>query len=103
MQGWAKDITLQYGEGKPFNRFCLPYKVAPLKRHKNEKGTLSQGCSRVFSKQTYVIPQNFLFAARRKKIYAESDLISIGEKPNRIPDRRCAASGMTCMFILKIL
>jgi hypothetical protein len=32
-----------------------------------------------------VIPQNFLFALGRKKIYAESDLVSIRLKTNRIP------------------
>jgi hypothetical protein len=35
-----------------------------------------------------VIPQNFLFAPWRKEIYAESDLVSIGKKPNRIPYKR---------------
>jgi hypothetical protein len=39
-----------------------------------------------------VIPQNFLFAVRRKKIYAESHLVLLRpEKPNGIPDKSAAS------------
>jgi hypothetical protein len=39
---------------------------------------------------------------RRKKVYAESDLVLGGKKPNRIPDRPFGASGMTVLYTREI-
>jgi hypothetical protein len=42
-----------------------------------------------------VIPQNFLFALRRKKIYAESDFFFLQQrKPNRIPHLGLSLEGL---------